>query len=79
MTILREQLDNLSASKESLLTYNQEQTMVASLQQQLSIISRKEPDAVKTEFTDANEVRFYQLLFNVATYKLNCATIFLHR
>ena len=63
MTILREQLDSLSASKESLLTsYNQEQAMVASLQQQLSIISRKEPDAVKTEFTDASEVRFYQLL-----------------
>ena len=33
MTILREQFDSLSASKESLLTsYNQEQAMVASLQ-----------------------------------------------
>ena len=39
MTILRQQFDSVSASRESLLTaYNQEQAMVTSLEQQLQIM-----------------------------------------
>ena len=49
MTILREQVDTLTASRESLLTaYNQEQAMVTSLQQQLQRM-REESTKIKEE------------------------------
>ena len=49
MTILRQQVDSLTASKESLLTaYNQEQAMVTNLQQQLQRM-REESVMIKEE------------------------------
>ena len=49
MTILRQQFDTLTASKESLLTaYNQEQAMVTSLEQQLQRM-REESAKIKEE------------------------------
>ena len=49
MTILRQQVDSLTASKESLLTaYNQEQAMVTSLEQQLQRM-REESAKIKEE------------------------------
>ena len=49
MTILREQVDTLTASRESLLTaYNQEQAMVTSLEQQLQRM-REESAIIKEE------------------------------
>ena len=59
MTLLREQVDSLTASKESLLTaYNQEQATANSLQQQLNR-AREELEAAKeksTKIKKANEV-----------------------
>ena len=59
MTLLRQQFDSLTASKESLLTaYNQEQATATSLQQQLNC-ARKELEAAKKEsagMRDANKV-----------------------
>ena len=59
MTLLRQQFDSLTASKESLLTaYNQEQATATSLQQQLNR-ARKELEAAKKEsarMRDANKV-----------------------
>ena len=59
MTILRQQVDSLTASRESLLTaYNQEQAMVTSLQQQLQRM-REESAKIKEEsarMKEANKV-----------------------
>ena len=49
MTILRQEFDTLTASKESLLTaYNQDQAMVTNLQQQLQRM-REESAMIKEE------------------------------
>ena len=49
MTILRQQVDTLTASRESLLTaHNQEQAMVTSLEQQLQRM-REESAKIKEE------------------------------
>ena len=49
MTILRQQVDSLAASKESLLTaYDQEQAMVTSLEQQLQRM-KEESAKIKEE------------------------------
>ena len=49
MAILRQQVDSLTASRESLLTaYNQEQAMVTSLEQQLQRM-REESAKIKEE------------------------------
>ena len=49
MTILRQQFDSVSASRESLLTaYDQEQAMVTSLEQQLQRM-REESAVIKEE------------------------------
>ena len=49
MTILRQQVDSLTASKENLLTaYNQEQAMVTSLEQQLQRM-KEESTKIKEE------------------------------
>ena len=59
MTILRQQFDSLTTSKESLLTaYNQEQATATSLQQQLNR-AREELEAAKKEsagMKNANKV-----------------------
>ena len=55
MTILREQVDTLTASKESLLTaYNQEQAMVTILEQQLQRM-REESAKIKEESAKIKE------------------------
>ena len=55
MTILRQQFDSVSASRESLLTaYNQEQAMVTSLQQQLQRM-REESAIIKEESAKIKE------------------------
>ena len=62
MTILREQVDSLTASRESLLTaYNQEQATATSLEQQLqrmreeSAMIREESTKIKEESTKIKE------------------------